>query len=169
MITVSTRFYRKKINYFGTALSIVILVGLVGPWINLSYDSFVVLNPATRLGEKHYHSRIELSPFYATVRTDNHVVSRVWFVSPGTTLAGIIITIVSVLNCINYRKRYVYFLIFYAYVIGLFTFFLSLGRGVSLGVFTKPGWGITIALVSTLFLFIHAFIKMTGGTVSRYI
>ena len=166
---MNTSFYRKKINFLGTALSILLLLALVGPWITISYDSFVVLNPTTRLGEKHYHSRIELSPFYATVRTDNQVVSRVWFISPGTTLAGIIITIVSVLNCINYRKRFVYFLIFFVYVIGLFAFFLSLGRGVSLGYFTQPGWGISIALLSTLLLFIHSFIKMTGGTVSRYI
>jgi hypothetical protein len=166
---VNTRLLRKNINFLGTVLSILILLGLVGPWINLSYDSFVVLNPTTRLGEKHYHSRIELSPFYATVRTDNQLESRVWFVSPGTTLAGIIITIVAVLNCINYRKRYMYFLILFAYIIGLFAFFLSLGRGVSIGVFTKPGWGITLALALTLLLFIHAFIKMTGGTVSRYI
>ena len=162
-------YFRKKSNYFSIVVSLLLLAGVIGPWITLSYDSYVVLNPTTRLGEKHYHSRIELSPFYATAITDNQLESRVWFVSTGTTVSGIIILLVSILNTMSFKKRYVYFFIFFAYILGIYTFFLSLGRGVSIGVFTKPGWGLSLALASILILFIHAFVKMTGGTVSRHL
>jgi hypothetical protein len=158
-----------RINFSSVFISLVILLSLFGPWITLSYDSYAVLNPITRLGEKHYHSRIELTPLFGSVLKDNQLEARVWFITPGITLSGVSIIIIAFFNTLNYNKRWVHFLIFFSYILALYAFFLSLGRGISLGNFTKIGWGLKLSFSSLFLLFIQAFLKMTGGIVSRHL
>jgi hypothetical protein len=145
------------------------LLSLFGPWITLSYDSYAVLNPVTKLGEKHYHSRIELNPLFGSVLKDNKLETRIWFVTSGITLTGISIVVIALFNSIKFDKRWLYFLIFFSYLLALYTFFLSLGRGISLGNFTKPGWGLILSFGSLFLLFVQAFLQMTGGIVSRHL
>ena len=157
-----------KLSYSGMIISFFILLSLFGPWINLNYDSYAVLNPETRLGERHYHSRIELSPFFIKVFKDNELQNQFWIVSRGLTLSGIIIFITAILCSLKYDKKWIYFGIFSIEILGLFTFFLSLGRGLSIGVLTKPGWGLNLSVLCLVILFFNAFIRMTSGTISRY-
>ena len=159
----------KRISYPGLILAIIIFLSLFGPWITLSYDSYVVLNPITKLGEKHYHSRMELSPFHVSVIKDGQLETRFLMVSVGTTVAGIIFVAVAVASMIKYRSGWISFLIFFGYLVGLFVFFLSLGRGISIGVFTKAGWGMITSFFGLLWSFFHAFINMTSNRVSRHI
>jgi hypothetical protein len=158
---------KRGYNLSGFFISLVILLSLFGPWITLSYDSYAVLNPITRLGEKHYHSRIELTPLFGSVLKDNQLEARIWFITPSITFSAVSIIIIAFFNIMNYDKRWVYFLIFLSYILALYTFFLSLGRGISLGNFTKVGWGLKLAFGSLFLLFMQAFLKMTSGVVSR--
>jgi hypothetical protein len=158
---------KTKVMLFGFIMLLLSIIGLLGPWLTLSYDSYAVLNPITRLGEKHYRSRIELSPFYASVVTNEILEVRLWNVSNGTTLAGLIILTVSFLNVFKYSKKMIYFYLFISHILGLFIFFLSLGRGISLGLITQPGWGLSVTLLCSFILFGNSFYQITRGVVTR--
>lgn len=157
----------KKYSSVGVFISVLSIIGLLGPWVTLNYDSYAILNPVTKLGEKHYRSRIELSPFYATVTTENVLETRLWYVSEGTAISGAIILLVSFLNVLKLKRKMLYLTFFVFHILGLFTFFLSLGRGVSIGLVTQPGWGLSLTLGCTCLLFGNAFYQMTSGVVSR--
>ena len=159
----------KRISYPGLILTLIIFLSLFGPWVTLSYDSYVVLNPITKLGEKHYHSRMELSPFYVSILKDGQLETRFLLVSVGTTVAGIIFVAVAVASMFKYRIGWISFLNFFGFITGLFVFFLSLGRGISIGVFTKSGWGMILSFFGLLWSFFLAFINMTSNRVSRHI
>jgi hypothetical protein len=112
---------------------------------------------------------MELSPFFVSVIKDGQLETRFLLVSVGMTVAGLILVSVAVASVFKYKSGWISFLVFFSYLAGLYIFFLSLGRGVSIGVFTKPGWGMLLSLVGLLFSFFLAFINMTRNRVSRHI
>jgi hypothetical protein len=158
----------KKINFWGIAITLLYIIGLFGPWISLSYDSYAKLNPQTRQGELHYHSTIELAPFFGTVIKDGNIEARIWFISTGTSVSGAIIMIAAVLMAIKFRENWVKIILFFITIFGIVLFFLNLGEGISIGFLTDLGWGLIITLVGLLFSFILSFIEMTKNTVTRH-
>lgn len=160
---------RRKVNRLGVIVALVILLGLLGPWITLDYDSYPVFNLKTRLGEKHYHARIELSPFFGTLYRDRQMVTRIWYLSTGTAIGGAILAVAAILTSFRYSRNWANFMIFFTCLGGLVVFFLSLGRGISVGVFTHVGWGLGACILGIFLMFLVSFIEITRNSVSRFI
>jgi hypothetical protein len=52
--------------------------------------------------------------------------------------------------------------------LGIIVFFLSVGRGISIGVFTKVGWGLGLTGFGLLVYFVVSIREMSRNYVSRY-
>lgn len=159
----------KKISIQGVFVSIILLLGLFGPWLINSFDSYAILDPETKTGQRKYHSRVELNPLYGSIYKDNVFVERYWFISPGISLAGLLLAISASFSIFKYNSSWAHFILFMVASLGIIVFFLSVGRGISIGVFTKVGWGLKLTGFGLLVLFVVSFMEMIGNNISRFI
>jgi hypothetical protein len=157
-----------KISIQGVLVSIVILLGLFGPWLTYGFDSYSTINPESKTGQINYHSRVELTPLFGSMYKDDILVGRYWLISPGLTLAGLLLAISACLSIFKYNSSWVYFILFMVASLGIIVFFLSVGRGISIGVFTKVGWGLGLTGFGLLVYFVVSFREMSRNYVSRY-
>ena len=74
-------------------------------------------------------------------------MERVWFVSLGTSLSGIILLSVATLSIIRYERIWVNFIYFLIAVLGVIVFFMSLGGGQAIGLRTQIEWGAMVSLI----------------------
>jgi hypothetical protein len=144
-------------------------IGIFGPWLTYSYDPDSRLNPETKLGERFYHSRIELSPFYGSIYKDDIKIEEIWFISVGTTLSGIMIFVSASLSILKFKRSWTLFIIFILSTLGIFAFFMSLGRGIAIGVLTHIGWGLWLTGVGITFLFILSIKELSRNDMSRFV
>lgn len=147
----------------------IMVAGLFGPWITMGYDSYAKLNPQTRMGEKFYHSWIEFSPFYGSVYKDEALIDRYWFISPGTSLAGLIVAVSAFLGIIRYKANWAHFILFFFALVGVVIFFLNIGEGISIGVFTQIGWGLKLTSLGLLLFFLVSFMELSRNSISRFV
>jgi len=165
---LSKKLLYNKISIQGVLVSIIILLGLFGPWLTYSFDSYSTINPETKTGQINYHSKIELNPLFGSMYKDDIVVERYWFISPGINLAGLLLAISASLSIFKYNSSWAHFILFIVASLGIIVFFLSIGRGISIGVFTKVGWGLDLTGFGLLVLFIVSFREMSRNNVSRF-
>ena len=144
------------------------MVGLLGPWITMSYDSYAKLNPQTKMGETFYHSRIELSPFYGSMYKDEVLIGRHLYISFGTSLAGLIIAISAFLSIFRFTVNWAHFALFFLALLGIVVFFLSVGEGISIGVFTQVGWGLKVTGLDLFLYFLVSFMELSRNSISRF-
>ena len=165
---LSKIFSYNKINLSGLLVSILVLTGLFGPWITYSFDSYPTINPETKMGQLNYHSRLELNPLFGSMYKDDILNGRFWFISVGTNVAGLLLAISAILSIIKYNFSFAHFILFIVASIGTIVFFFSVGEGISIGVFTKIGWGLELTGIGLLLLFIVSFSEMSRNSVSRF-
>lgn len=159
---------QNRVSVQGMLVSAMIIVGLFGPWLTVSYDSYAKLNPQTKMGEIFYHSRVELCPLYGSIYNDEVLVARSWFISPGISLGGLLLAISAALSIFKYKVSWAHFILFTMALLGVVFFFLSVGEGISIGVFTKIGWGIELTGLGLLFLLIVSFLELGRNSVTRF-
>jgi hypothetical protein len=159
---------KQRLTYSGILVAVVIIIGLFGPWITLSYDPDSRIDPITGIGERIYHSKIEITPFMGSLSTDGVIIQESWFISTGTTIGGLLILFAASMTMFKYRKSWVYFLLFLASILGFISFFMSLGRGIAIGVITQIGWGISLTGFGVVFLFILSLREMSKNSYSRF-
>ena len=162
---LSKKLYN-KISIQGVLTFIIILLGLFGPWLTYSFDSYVTLNPETKTGQINYHSKVDLNPLFGSRYEDGLLVGRYWFISPGISLAGLLLAISASLSIFKYSFSLTHFILFIVASLGFIIFFLSVGRGISIGVFTKIGWGLGLTGFGLLVLFVLSLREMSP--VSRF-
>lgn len=149
-----------KINIWGIAVCIVVIVGLFNPWISKGSQPYSTINPDTGQGELRYNRIILLSPFFASILENDQLVERVWFVSLGTSLSGIILLSVATLSTIKYERIWVNFIYFLIAVLGVILFFMSLGVGQAVGLRTQIEWGTMVSLIGLGLMFVLSISKM---------
>jgi len=149
-----------KINIWGIAVCIVVIIGLFNPWISKGSKPYSTINPTTGQGELRYSKIILLSPFYASIFENDQLVKRVWFVSLGTSLSGIILLSVATLSTIKYERIWVNFIYFLVAVLGVIFFFMSLGVGQAIGLRTQIEWGAMVSLIGLGLMLVLSISKM---------
>ena len=159
----------KRISTPGVLVSAILIAGLLGPWLTVNYDSYVKLNPETKTGERFYHSRVELNPLFGSVIENDVVVTRNWFITPGITLSGIMLALSAALAVFKYGYGWVHAALFFLALLGTLVFFMSIGAGVSIGVATKIGWGLSLSGLGLITFFAVAFRELSLSMVSRYV
>ena len=165
---MSKKLLYNKISIQGVLVSIIILLGLFGPWLTYSFDSYSTINPETKTGQINYHSKVEVNPLFGSMYKDDILVERYWFISPGINLTGLLLAISASLSIFKYNSSWAHFILFIVASLGIIVFFLSIGRGISIGVFTKVGWGLDLTGFGLLILFIVSFREMSRNNVSRF-
>jgi len=164
----SKKFLYNKISIQGVLVSIIILLGLFGPWLTYGFDSYSTINPETKTGQINYHSKVELTPLFGSMYKDDILVRRYWFISPGVTLAGLLLSISACLSIFKYNYSWAHFFLFIVASLGIIVFFLSVGRGISIGVLTKVGWGLHLTGFGLLIFFVVSFREMSRTHASRF-
>ena len=99
---------------------------------------------------------------------DDFLVERYWIITPGVFLAGILLAISAIFSIFKYTSKVAHFLLFIVASLGLLVFFLNVGEGISIGVFTKIGWGIKLTGIGLFLLFVVSFREMNRNSISRY-
>jgi hypothetical protein len=149
-----------KINIWGIAVCIVLLVGLFNPWFSKGSHPYSIINPDTGQGELRYNRMIVLSPFYASIFENDLLVERVWFVSLGTSVSGIMLLSVATLSTIKYERIWVNFIYFLIAVLSVIVFFMSLGVGQAVGLRTQIEWGAAVSLIGIGLMLVLSVSKM---------
>ena len=165
---VSKNLLINKVSIEGALVGIIILLGLFGPWLTYSYDSYATIDPDTKMGQLNYHSKVELNPLFGSMYKDDILVETYWIITPGIFLAGILLAISAILSVFKYNSRLAHFLLFMVASLGMLVFFLNIGDGISIGVFTKLGWGLKLTGLGLLLLFVVSFREMSRNSLSRY-
>ncbi len=158
-----------RINLAGLLSAIILIIGLIGPWLTVSYDSYAKLNPETKVGEAYYHHRVELNPMFASLYNDEVLVEKTWFITFGIGLAGIILVVAAVFSIFKYKRTWVHLSLLILSIIGMMIFFLSVGNGISIGVATQIGWGLEVYGLGLLVLFVVALRELTRNSISRFV
>jgi len=158
-----------RINLAGLVVAVTIIIGLLGPWLTVGYDSYAKINPETKIGELFYHTRVELSPLYGSIYRDEVLVEKTWFITIGISIAGLMLLLTAVLSIFKYKKTWPHISLFISSIIGMFFFFLSVGSGISIGVDTYVGWGLEVTGLGLLILFVVSLRELTKNSISRFI
>jgi hypothetical protein len=143
-----------KINYLGAFFGLFLIIGIFGPWLLKGYEPYGGVNLKTGKLELNYHLVYYLSPLYAAKIMDGVLVEKAWFVSVGLSISAAIIIITAILFLIRFNKIQYNFISYLFSFIGFSMFFLSIGRGQSIGVVTKLGWGFFVSFLSAFLNFI---------------
>jgi len=167
-IMLKSNFF-SRINLAGLLIAIILIIGLFGPWLTVGYDSYAKINPETKVGEAYYHSRVELNPLYASIYKDEVLVEKTWFITIGISLAGLMLMLAAVLSIFRYKQTWVHISLFMLSMVGMFFFFMSVGSGISIGVVTHVGWGLEVAGLGLLFLFVVSLRELTRNSISRFV
>jgi len=136
-----------KISFCGIAVCIVIILGVFNPWISKGSQSYSTINPNTGQGELRYNRMLFVSPFYVSIFEYNQFVERIWFVSSGTSISGIMLLSVAMLSTIKYERTWVNFIYFIIAFLSVIVFFMSLGFGQALGLRTQIEFGVMVSLI----------------------
>ena len=150
-----------KTQRWNLVIGVVVIVGLFLPWITKGLDPVGQINPETGQGEIHYRREILMSPFYAVVTEEGKVQNISWFISAGTTLAGVMLGLSSVLFVCNFNNAWMKISIFLLAFLGVVLFFMSFGVGLSIGLNTEFGWGVIITLVGVSLMLIFSMIELS--------
>ena len=150
-----------KNRLWNLLVGVVVIVGLFLPWITKGLDPIGQINPETGQGELHYHREILVSPFYVVVTEEGKVQTIDWFISAGTTLAGVMLGLSSVLFVCNFNNAWMKISIFLLAFLGVVLFFMSFGIGLSIGLNTEFGWGVIITLVGVSLMLIFSMIELS--------
>jgi hypothetical protein len=150
-------------------VAFIILVGLTGPWLTVGYDSYSVIDPITKLGEARYHSRVELSPFFGSMFKDEILQSHQFFVSYETSIGGVLLVFSALLSILVYGVNWADFIFFILAICGVILFFLGVGEGISIGVFTQIGWGLEITILGLFLSLVLSFKEFVRNSVTRFI
>jgi VIT1/CCC1 family predicted Fe2+/Mn2+ transporter len=161
--------FLSRINLGGLLVAIILIFGLFGPWLIVGYDSYAKINPGTKVGEAYYHSRVELNPMYASLYNDEVLIERTWFITFGTGFAGLILVLTAIFSIFKYKQTWAHIALLMLFIIGLATFFLSVGSGISIGVSTQIGWGLEVTGLALLISFIVALRELTRNSISRFV
>ena len=97
------------------------------------------------------------------------MVEEAWFISIGTTLGGIMIFVSACLSILKYKQSWAQFILFILSIVGLVAFFMSIGRGVAIGVLTHIGWGLSLTGVGIIFLFFLSIKELSRNDMSRFV
>ena len=151
-----------KISFGGIVVCIVIILGVFNPWISKGSSPYSIISPATGQGELRYNKIIFLSPFYASIFEYHQFVERVWFVSIGTSISGIMLLAVALLSTVKYERLWVNFVYFIIAALSIVVFFMSLGFGLSVGLKTQIEGGIIYSLIGLGLMFVLSISKMMG-------
>ena len=146
--------WRRLFQLIGSAL---ILIGLLGPWIWQGHDPTFVFNPATKKMEIQYTRIVEVSPLYTRVVIDG-ILERVdWFfefslsITISLSAFGFILGMILCSFQSGVNKYSVIGIC--SLIVAAILFFLSFGRGLSIGIRTFIGWGLYVtAFGSTVIL-----------------
>jgi len=158
-----------KIDFWGLLIGIIIILGLVGPWITKGYNSYPKINPETKQGELHFHKYITISPIYARLYENGELIDIFWFTSSGITLAGLMLLSTAILFAIKVKIRWFKLSVFLIAFCGIIIFFMSFGTGLGIGLRTNFGWGLLITFIGVVLMFaqsINDLIKNTSISVS---
>jgi len=150
-----------KNRLWNLVIGVVVIVGLFLPWITKGLDPIGQINPETGQGELHYRREILVSPFYAVVTEEGEVQNISWFISAGTTLAGVMLGLSSVFFMCRFHNAWIKISTFSLAFLGVVLFFMSFGVGLSIGLKTEFGWGVVITLVGVGLMFIFSIIELS--------
>lgn len=143
-----------KINILGIIAGVMIIAGLFGPWLWRGYNPYYEINPETRERELRYHLITRISPFFFSIVTSAEEHTIEWFVSPGSSLSGVILISVAILFPFKFNRLWINGLIFLISMMACFFFFLNLGSGLWLGLLTRFGWGFQITTIGLTLAFL---------------
>jgi hypothetical protein len=150
-----------KTHRWNFVIGAVVIVGLFFPWITKGLDPMGQINPETGQGELHYRRQILMSPFYVMITEEGEVTTISWFISTGTTFAGVMLGLSSVLFVCRFHNAWMKISIFLLAFLGVVLFFMSFGVGLSIGLKTEFGWGVVITLVGVGLMFIFSIIELS--------
>ena len=151
-----------KTSLWGIIVCIVVIIGVFNPWISKGSEPYSIINPDTGQGELRYNKKIFLSPFYASIFEYHQFVERVWFVSIGTSISGIMLLAVALLSTVKYERLWVNFVYFIIAALSIVVFFMSLGFGLSIGLKTQIEGGIIYSLIGLFLMFVLSINEMMG-------
>lgn len=144
----------KKI--FSIVGSLLVLLGVFGPWLWRGFDSYQEYNPATGETILKYRTITKISPLYFSVKTEDGDNEVSWFYSAGTTLSAVVmLSSIAIYIVLNRGLSWSKSLGLLLAILGIFVFFLSLGGGLWLGVITRFAWGFQLTLLGIMVMFIH--------------
>ena len=139
----SLRSKREKLEILACLL---VLFGSLGPWLWRGYNSYQVFDPETGERELRYELISKMSPFYISAAYENEDPTYKWFVSPGTTVAGLLLIASSIVFPFISSSRIRIVALSMA-LLGCLFFFLSLGGGLWLGLVTRFSWGFQATVI----------------------
>lgn len=151
-----------KTSFWGIIVCMVVIIGVFNPWISKGSEPYSIINSDTGQGELRYNKKIFLSPFYASIFEYHQFVERVWFVSIGTSISGIMLLSVALLSTVKYERLWVNFAYFIIAALSIVVFFMSLGFGLSIGLKTQIEAGITVSLIGLFLMFVLSINEMMG-------
>jgi hypothetical protein len=148
---------RSKVDYVAMLAGLLVFLGTLGPWLWRGYDSYQVVDPETMDVKLHYRLTTRMSPFYVVATTEGGEVTMGWFISPGTTLSGVILLIAAVLFPLWWKRPRVRGALSAACIVGCMIFFLSLGGNLWLGLVTRFSWGVQVTVVGVALMLLTIF------------
>jgi hypothetical protein len=151
-----------KISFWGIIVCIVVIIGIFNPWISKGSKPYSIINSDTGQGELRYNKKIFLSPFYASIFEYHQLVDRIWFVSIGTSISGIMLLSVALLSTIKYERLWVNFVYFIIAALSIVVFFMSLGVGQSVGLKTQIEGGMMVSIIGLFLMFVLSINQMMG-------
>lgn len=150
----------RKIHLWGVIIGVIVIVGLFGTWLWRGFDEELWINPKTGRREIRYHGKTIISPFFVSMVRDGRVESIMWFISFGTSLAGVILISASVLCAFRFNREWVNFIIFFISFLACLLFFYSLGSGLWIGILTQLGWGFKATLIGVSGMFFLSLVEL---------
>ena len=151
---ISMFFYRLKIQptiaigVIGGAMNI---IGLFEPWLSQSTNG---------LGE-HYRFTIKISPLFVSIAECGSSKSILWFYNISISIAAIGLIVAGIICSLSFGNWKISLTGWCIWVISFMLFFLSLGRGLSLGIRTFVCGGFWITLSGGILMFISTLIDMS--------
>jgi len=156
----------RKINLWGVIAGFILIVGLFGPWLWRGYNSYVEFNTRTKKTEIYYHLKIVISPLFILMIRDGKIDNTICFPNFGTSLVGVILISAAVLYIFGFNRKFsraganlvnlsILLISFLAFLI----FFLSLGRGLGIGISTHVGWGFKMTLIGVILIFFSSLVE----------
>ncbi len=149
---------KKVFSIFG---SLLILVGIFGPWLWRGFDSYQEYDPNTGEAILKYRIITKISPLYFSINTEEGDNEINWIYSAGTTLSAVMLFSSILFNLFLYGKlSWSKGLSLFIAILGIFLFFLSLGGGLWLGVITRFAWGFYGTMLGIVVMFLDIMIEL---------
>ena len=150
-----------KIHRRRITVAIITIIGLFSPWITKPLDPIGVIDPNTGQGHLTYQRRILLSPFYIAIMNEGILSQLTWFISTGTTIAGLMVFIASIISSFKFKASIFNASSFLFGSLGIVFFFMSLGTGLGIGLRTDIGIGLIITIIGVGLMFASTIIDLS--------